>query len=302
MWIATRKLLAVQSLDLRARASLFVASEVVPGTYEASFELLAGLRAGRLLALGWRHTKGPIGPSQSIPPDFWKAPTEFSESETGMEALRPPDDRMVGLLLESDEVMAKWESPRSLLDGEKIPLGVAIGRLMHESLTAYLLRHPEVCVTGLNANGERVEVDKDVFRTNATIDRTAHSVRTADGRLHWSAVMVELRASAEASAPAASNSPSPEAGQPRYVDEGEALDWLREVVGRMVADGRQLRRSDFDAMLRQQYPKRLSPKMDDRLWQAGTPEDWRRPNQGRLPDDKVVSDWRLYVRQAQKGS
>lgn len=201
VWIATRKLTAVQSLDLRARASLFIASEVVSGAYEASFELLAGLREGRLQALGWPRSRPWAAASQVIPSDFWKAPTEFSEGETGVEGLRGQGDAMVGLLLESDEVMAKWESPRSLLDGEKIPLGVAIGRLMNENLTAYLLRHAEVCVTGLNANGERVEVDRDVFRTNATIDRVAHSVRTADGRLHWSAVMVELRAATEVPAP-----------------------------------------------------------------------------------------------------
>jgi hypothetical protein len=63
------------------------------------------------------------------------------------------------------------------------------------------LRHPEVVVTGLNDRGERGEIDKDVFRTDATIDRASHSVRTADGRLHWSAVMVELRKEPEAKAP-----------------------------------------------------------------------------------------------------
>lgn len=193
VWIATRDLSKVQSLDPKARASLFVASEVVPGTYEASFELLAGLREGRLLASGWPKDGKSSGVSQPIQQEFWKAPTEFSESERGVEGRRGPGDAMVGLLLESDDVMAKWESPQSLLDNEKIPLGVAVGRLMHESLTAHLLRHQEVCVTGLNATGERVEIDKDVFQTGASINRTAHSVTTADGRLHWSAVMVELR-------------------------------------------------------------------------------------------------------------
>lgn len=197
VWIAKRDLSKVQSLDARARASLFVASEMVPGTYEASFELLAGLREGRLLASGWPKAGRPSGESQPIQPEFWKPPTEFSESERGVEARRGPEDAMVGLLLESDDVMAKWESPQSLLDGEKIPLGVAVGRLMRESLTAYLLRHPEVCVTGLNATGESVEIDKDVFQTGASINRTAHSVTTADGRLHWSAVMVELRPTPE---------------------------------------------------------------------------------------------------------
>lgn len=125
------------------------------------------------------------------------APTEFSDTEIGVEGLRGPGDAMVGLLLESDDVMSKWESPQSLLDGEKIPVGVFIGRLMHESWPAYLLRHPEVVVTGLDHLGQRLEIDKDVFQTNARIDPASHSVRTADGMLHWSAVMVEIRKSPE---------------------------------------------------------------------------------------------------------
>lgn len=197
VWIATRDLSQVQSLDNRARASLFVASELVPGTYEASFELLAGLRDGRLLASGWPRGKHGNTVSQEIPPDFWKAPTAFSGSEIGVEGLRGPGDAMVGLLLESDEVMAKWESPQSLLDGDRIPVGTFIGRLMHESWPAYLLRHPEVVVTGLNQFGQQVEIDKDVFQTNSTVDRSTHSVRTADGRLHWSAVMVRRRKDAK---------------------------------------------------------------------------------------------------------
>jgi len=63
-------------------------------------------------------------------------------------------------------------------------------------------------------------------------------------------------------------------------------------------------RGDFDAMLRQQYSTRLEPKAEGRLWQIATPEDWRKPNQGRLRDSKVVRDWRLYAKpiSSKKGS
>jgi hypothetical protein len=197
VWIVTRDPSKVRLLDAKARAWLFVAAEVVPGAWEASFELLAGLRKGRLLASGWYRGRQPHGVGERIQPEFWQPPTEFSDGKTGVEALRGPGDAIVGLLLESDDVMSRWESPQSLLDGNKIALGEAIGRLMHENLPKYLLNHPEVCVTGLNSRGERVEIDKDVFQTNATIDRRNHAVTTADDRLHWSAVMVELRAKAE---------------------------------------------------------------------------------------------------------
>jgi hypothetical protein len=305
VWIVTRDLSKVQSLDGRARAWLCVADEVIRGTFAASFDLLAGLRDGRLIASGWSRGQQLSGIGEPIQSNFWRAPTEFSDGETGVEAVRGLGDAMVGLLLESDEVMAKWESPQSLLDNEKVSLGVAIGRLAKEDLPRYLLQHPEVKATGLNDRGERVEIDKDVFRANAVVDRAAHSVKTPDGRLHWSAVMLEFRAApahlAEASPVTA---PGVQASLPPSVGEREALAWVKGIIDRIVADKRQLRRSDFDAMLRQQYEDRLAPKMEERLWQQATPDDWRRPKQGRLPESKVVNDWRFYAKATarEKGS
>jgi len=319
VWIATRDLSKVQSLDNRARASLFVAADLVSGTYEASFELLAGLRDGRLQASGWpRGQHGGIF-SQPIPPDFWKAPTAFSESEIGVEGLRGLGDAMVGLLLESDEVMAKWESPQSLLDGEKIPLSVAVGRLMHENLTGYLLRHAEVCVTGLNGNGRRVEIDKDVFRTKAVINRVADAISTADGRLHWSAVMVELRQAVERATSGAAKDDGrrfiafpDRAGpawaeahasltskqSPAFLGDLEIIALARPVIERIAADGRQLRRPHFEPLLRELAGDRLPPKAGDRLWPELARPEWR--ESGKRPKGKLVDDWRAYLKPVAK--
>lgn len=245
VWIATRDLSKVQALDARSRAWLFIAGHVVPGAFEASFELLAGLREGRLLASGWHRGQQSGGVGERVQSPYWKAPTEFSDGKTGVEAVRGPGDAMVGLLLESDDVMTRWESPQSLLDGEKIPLGVAIGRLMREDPPSYLLRHPEVCLTGLNDRGEKVEIDKDVLRTNAKVNRATHAITTADGRLHWSAVMVELRKQPKADAkPHDGNRPlsKGESVDPR---ELELNDWGIKVCAAVKSAGRRIAKGAF---------------------------------------------------------
>jgi hypothetical protein len=295
VWIATRKLSKVESLDSRARTSLFVASELVRGTYEASFELLSGLRTGRLLASGWRRGEQSRGASEVIPQAFWKEPTAFSESETGVEGLRGPGDVMVGLLLESDEVMAKWEAPESLLEGEKIPLGTLIGRLLNESWPTYLLSHSQVVVTGLNDRGERVAVDKDVFQTNSIVERSSHSVRTADGRLHWSAVMVELRRESQAGEHIQGAEAVP---TPALLSDSEITALARPVIERIAADGRQLRRQDFEPMLRELTGDRLPTKAADRLWRELARPEWRMS--GKRREGELVENWRFYLRAAAK--
>jgi hypothetical protein len=412
VWIETRNFSKVQNLDDRARAWLMVADEFVPGAYTASFELLAGLRDARLVATGF-HQGRPLRRSgaDAIEPSFWKAPTEFSDGAIGVEAVRKAGDVRVGLLLESDDVMSSWEAPHSLVDGEKIPMGEFIGRLMHESWPAYLLRHPELVVTGLSHMGQRLEIDKDVFQTNARIDRASHSVRTADGQLHWSAVMVELRKTPEPAAllpakdddkrfiafaqaarrvhralcrdetitsltsrerwlvkmdyydaemkdlagewqkavnrdelwrhqceeandwlksrglvtgddglldrvlfdtafavafpgrpePAVS---SPETGkavslhasqQPTgFLDDRDIIALAQPVIARIVGDGRQLRRLDFEPLLRELTGDRLPPKAGDRLWPELARPEWRKS--GKRPEGKLVDDWRTYLK------
>ena len=66
------------------------------------------------------------------------------------------------------------------------------------------------------------------------------------------------------------------------------------MIERIAADGRQLRRPDFEPLLRELTGNRLPPKSGDRLWPELALPEWRKS--GKRPEGKLVEDWRAYLK------
>jgi hypothetical protein len=134
---------------------------------------------------------------EPIPETFWKE-GNFSPSiaDDGDSAAAPGErERWLRVTVLADDCTRLWPHPSSFLEQEPMPIGAAVADLMTEPAErlGWLLIRPDVTVTCLNAEGERVPMDRGIFRTSDfTIDNTANSIN-ADGR-RWVSVMVGLAA------------------------------------------------------------------------------------------------------------
>jgi hypothetical protein len=191
VWIRTRDLALVRSLPEKARVYLFVADAVAPGSFTAAtVNLLAAFKNGRVVPHGWPRGEDHI--RRPIRGDYWRAGASFSESDAGVEAMLPTlQDPMEGLTVEANDVLGHWPCYANLLEDGPLPLWDAIGWLPEEDCPTWLLQHPSVMVTGLDADAVRQMIDKDVFRTDSIVNPDHASISTADGRHTWSSVMVE---------------------------------------------------------------------------------------------------------------
>jgi hypothetical protein len=75
---------------------------------------------------------------------------------------------------------------------------------------------------------------------------------------------------------------------------GTGLDRVRAVMEAITADRKQLRRADFDAMVREFVGPRTNAVTLEALWLELAPEGWRRPGQGSPPAGLMV-DWKGFL-------
>jgi hypothetical protein len=233
VWIRTRDHTTVGSLGERERKCLSLAAMAIEdvtegeGAIAASKCLGTALQRGRLGATGRRAqlemVDGMDEPQpwiletddERIPEELWKAgnflPSIGDEGDSA--AVAGERERWLRVTVLADDCIRLWPHPSSFLTRKPVPIGAAVADLMTEPAErlGWLLIRPDVTVSCLNAEGERVPMDRGIFRTSDfTIDNTANSV-SADGR-RWVSVMVGL-------APA------------------DRLDLTMERVGEAIADG-----------------------------------------------------------------
>jgi hypothetical protein len=145
-------------------------------------------------------------------------------------------------------------------------------------------------IRGLDSGGNEAVVPARLVG-QLLLDLSAGSVSLADGSFVWRGVTVERAAPQQPAADRAPTTALPDAA----ATDSEILGWAKSVIERVVGDGRQLRRADFDAMLRMEFGVRLPPKAEDRFWSLAAPDGWRKQGQGKLPADRRVVDWRVYL-------
>jgi hypothetical protein len=208
VWIRTRDLEIVRGLTPRTARSLFLACSAWPGVHAASDCLMAALRTGRVAASGRRMRLPDLIPGarrEKSPQEFWQAGADLSDDTARGVVARESGGagRWVDLDVEANACIGHWQPPSAILADGALSLGQFAAQLRPEPIDRlrWLLTHPAVIVTGLNDRAERVTVDGPALAFgNADIE--ADTVTTHDGRLSWSAVMVEL-------APAAERHPAP---------------------------------------------------------------------------------------------
>jgi len=188
-WVLHRDLERIARMDARAITSLFVADEVEPGTLWAARLIYAALHSGRLQGYGQRSGKSG---KEFIPQAFWDREAFFDEQiDVGVVARfdgLPPATLSVWLDAEACQVL--WPMPSSTIIHGPMTLGAVLENMHAPNDIApphLLLCHREVVVCGLNANGDRVPIDRVVL-SNAKLDPATDSLTTADGRRSWSAV------------------------------------------------------------------------------------------------------------------
>lgn len=289
-WIRTRDRTAVEALDERQVKSLAVAALAIPGLLTASACLAEALRRGRFTARGQpvspelgaadEMAYRALGETGDIPESFWRRGGEFTDidSEFVLAAAAHTAARYKDVAVDADDIVGHWQAPASLFAGGKLSLKEALARLWPapEDQPIWLLTHPNVRATGLDAAGEPVVID---FGHPLRILPDCNAVETENGRLAWSAVTLGL---------AASRAPSTANG----------MDTIRLVVNAIRADGKQLKRPDFNAMVRTLIWPQPDSRTLDGLWRDLTPEDWRKPGQGNPPVGRMVRDWKAYLPRA----
>jgi hypothetical protein len=77
-------------------------------------------------------------------------------------------------------------------------------------------------------------------------------------------------------------------------DDRTGLDRVRAVMQGIKLQGKQLRRSDFDAMVRELVDRRIKADTLDARWRELAPEEWRKPGQGPPPAGLMVH-WKEYL-------
>lgn len=162
----------------------------------------------------------------------------------------------------------------------------ALEELTPEDPADWFLGHLAVIATGLNERGERVPIDRAVFLEPYRMDPVGNALMTGDGGLRWSAVMVEL-------APLAVPPPCERAKV--SFDASDIAAWAKPIIDRVVADGRQLKREQFTQLVLEKLDRDAQGTVIAAAWAKATPEGWRQEGGGRLPDRKVVDDWRTYL-------
>lgn len=213
-WIRTRSLDAVNRLDERQARSLALAEmeRSLPGVVQAAHCLRSALKQGRIVALGqpakleMTAATGELkfwildDATTTVPLAFWQAGT-FADDHAVAPGELGGFDHWVRLTIDASDCRQHWPTPESILDGETKPIGNFLADLLREpeDRPAWLLDRDDVIVTGLNAGGERVAIDRGVFRTGSFIVDEANTLRAAG--LCWPSVEVSMSGDGERPAP-----------------------------------------------------------------------------------------------------
>jgi hypothetical protein len=213
VWIRTRDVGAVEALGDDALA---ITEAPYPDAKKAIACLLAALKAPFVVE-GYRHpiplvraTGTLVGNSirLAIPLKYWCDGAElrlhFDDRMERLDfvAFRPAvdDAEWTSIAVRSRDCQVCWPPPGPLLAKPR-PLEDAVRVLNPERVEhiPWLLTHPHVKVTGLNAEGERVEVDRPVLERGSI---TGNILATPSDGPRWWEVMLELRPATDALVPA----------------------------------------------------------------------------------------------------
>jgi hypothetical protein len=159
-------------------------------------------------------------------------------------------------------------------------------------------------LVGAIASGEWTVRARDPIGTEAVVpsrlasqlvfDPAANSISLADGSTVWRGVTVEHASPAVESVQALPQDQLATA----MLGDREIIALVKPVIEGIASDGLQLRRLDFEPMLRELCGSRLPPKAAERLWPMLALERWRKG--GKRPAGKLVDDWRPYAERASK--
>lgn len=235
-WVLHRDLDRIARMEARSIVSLFIVDEVEPGTLWAAKLIYAALRKGLLQGYGQRSQKSG---KEFIPQAFWDREAFFDEQiDVGVVARfdgLPPATLSVWLDAEACQVL--WPMPSSTIPHSPMTLSAVLEGLHAPADIApplLLLTHPSVSVSGLNAKGDRVLIDR-VALGKAFVDSATDSITTTDGRHSWSAVAVSVSEVFDVTARVSPVQPSEQfptyAAQPTYrTDEvpDQFRDWAKE--------------------------------------------------------------------------
>jgi hypothetical protein len=86
------------------------------------------------------------------------------------------------------------------------------------------------------------------------------------------------------------------AGDKSQAVDCELIEWLRPILDRIVADGRQLTRAEFTDMVRKKFNRDARASEIDRAWEATAQPKWREVGGGTIPEAKRVADWNTYLK------
>jgi hypothetical protein len=263
VWIRTRDLHSVRSLDDEAKAYLSAADGPFPDSVAASLYLLKAFRLGRLEARGWPRGMRAAQVGAPVWTSFW-IDAALCAGDAGIEARHPAQQTIEGLLVDAADVTDHWVSPATLLTHGQLTLQRAAGRLEEDRLD-WILAHPDVAVTGLNGSSDRVSIDRRVF-ASCTIDPITGAIATSDGRLAWSAVTLELATAAVVTNAAAID------GTSDATDEATMDAWLRGEMVRRRRVGEPKNRDTMVVAMMTEFRGQLSKKRAKKLF-AAVPKD-----------------------------
>src|SRR5262245_56765442 len=100
-------------------------------------------------------------------------------------------ERWKDLVVSVDDCVGHWQAPGSLLGQARLPIGRVLPS-EPDDVPEWLLAHPDVVVTGVDGSGARVAIERGMFDYPLLVDRHNGVLTTADGRMTWRAVELEL--------------------------------------------------------------------------------------------------------------
>jgi hypothetical protein len=190
-------------LDPQRRLSLTTLEDAVAGSAEARQCLVQALGRGRLMAWGrlvLREAEVGVGArrdgiadrtSKRISHKFWQTGGYLTDEVDHCIIAEAPGARVrwENIRLSAEVCMTYWPPPQTMFKHGRLSLRATMELLPSEDFIGWLLAHPDVTATGLNASGVEVPITPN---RPLAIDPVTNSITTEDCRHAWSAVVVGL--------------------------------------------------------------------------------------------------------------